>query len=114
MKFTLAEVEKVTAAYFSSNLFLTATAFELLIIFLIAAFPLLKSQSPTDPEPSMTITSVIDKLGTRLPLAAFIRRVYKQKVSHKIIFSDFDGRNFLKLWKRKTRLKIKRTKKQYG
>ena len=84
MKFTLAELAKVTAAYFSSNLFLTATAFALFIIFLIAAFPLLNSQTPTDPEPSMTITLSISRV-----LACLLPRVFVGFINKKLVRNLF-------------------------
>ena len=79
LKFTLANLEKVTAAYFSSYLFLTATAFALFIIFLIAAFPLSNSQGPTDPEPSMTITLSIKVL------ACLLTRVFVGFINKKLV-----------------------------
>ena len=111
LKFTLAEVAKVTAAYFASS-------FDCYCIFThhhildccLSSFKFAGTNWPG----TIHDDHVINYKGTRLPLDAFIRRVYKQKVSQKFICSDFDGGNFLKLCKRKTRLKIKRTKKQFG
>ena len=84
LKFTLAELAKVTAAYVSSNLFLTATAFALFIIFLIAAFPLWNSQLPTDPEPSMTITLSISRV-----LACLLPRVFVGFINKKLVRNLF-------------------------
>ena len=91
LKFTLAEVEKVTAAYFSSSLFLTATAFALFIIFLIAAFPLLNSQLPTDPEPSMTITLSIKLPGTCLLTRVFVGFINKKLVIKLSAVTSMEG-----------------------
>ena len=84
LKFWLAEVEKVTAAYFSSYPSSTAIAFALFIMFLIATFPLLNSQSPTDTEPSMTITLSI---GTGTP--RLLRRVFVGFINKKLDINLF-------------------------
>ena len=84
LKFTLAEVEKVTAAYFSSYPALTAIAFALFIKFLIATFPLLNSQSPTDQEPSMTIT-----LSISWVTACLLRRVFVGFINKKLVINVF-------------------------
>ena len=91
LKFTLAEVEKVTAAYFSSNLFLTATASALFIIFLIAAFPLWNSQLPTDPEPSMTITLSIRKSSACLLTREFVGFINKKLVTKLSAVTSMEG-----------------------
>ena len=83
LKLTLAAVEKVTAAYFSSYPSSTAIAFALFIKFLIATFPLLNSQSPTDPEPSMTIT-----LSIRVAACLF-RRVFVGFINKKLDINLF-------------------------
>ena len=85
LKFWLAEVEKVTAAYFWSYLFSTAIAFALFIKFLIATFPLLNSQLPTDPEPSMTITLSIS-FGVN---ACLLRRVFVGFINKKLVINLF-------------------------
>ena len=85
LKLTLAEEEKVTAAYFWSYLFSTAIAFALFIKFLIATFPLLNSQSPTDPEPSMTITLSIS-FGVS---ACLLRRVFVGFINKKLVMNLF-------------------------
>ena len=84
MKFTLAKLAKVTAAYVSSNLFLTATAFALFIIFLIAAFPLSNSHLPIDPEPSMTIT-----LSTKVGDAFLFTRLFVGFINKKLVRNLF-------------------------
>ena len=86
LKFTLAEVEKVTAAYFSSYPSVTAIAFALFIKFLIATFPLLNSQSPTDPEPSMTITLSIISFGVS---ACLLRRAFVGFINKKLVINLF-------------------------
>ena len=85
LKLTLAEEEKVTAAYFWSYLFSTAIAFALFIKFLIATFPLLNSQLPTDPEPSMTITLSIS-FGVN---ACLLLRVFVGFISKKLVMNSF-------------------------
>ena len=81
LKFTLAKEEKVTAAYFSSIPSSTATAFAVSIKFFITAFPFLNSQSPTDPEPSMTIT-----LSIRVP-TCLLRRVFVGFIDKKLVIN---------------------------
>ena len=90
LKFWLAEVEKVTAAYFSSYPALTAIAFALVIKFLIATFPLLNSQSPTDPEPSMTITLSI-RVTARLLRRVFVGFINKKLVINLFVVCSMEG-----------------------
>ena len=90
-KFWLAEVEKVTAAYFSSYPSSTAIAFALFIMFLIATFPLLNSQSPTEPEPSMTITLSISRVTARLLRRGILAFVNKKLDINLFAVSSMEG-----------------------
>ena len=102
LKFTLAEVEKVTAEYFSSYFFSIAIAFALFIKFLIATFPLRNSQSPTDPESSMTITLSISWVNACLLPRALVRFINKTLVINLFAVTPMEGtRNCLKLCKGK-------------
>ena len=113
LKFTLAELAKVTAAYFSSYLFLTATAFALFIIFLIAAFPLWNSQLPTDPEPSMTITLSISWVPACLLPRVFVGFINKKLVRNLFAVTLMEG-TFWNSVKEKQDEKSRGPKKQFG
>ena len=90
-KFWLAKVEKVTAAYFSSYPSSTAFAFALFIMFLIATFPLLNSQSPTEPEPSITITLSISRVTARLLRRGILAFVNKKLDINLFAVSSMEG-----------------------